>query len=200
LQCCHLQPAQSTGAHRIPIPVPNELLARVKRILSLRGGAIVRHGRPRAGECDAPAPNDVCCKPTVSTVDTLPALPAWVARPTSGVRVLRIVGNLQLSGRAGTTLLAGQHAGCSHRRRGGELRRDQAVSCECLDCLIILSEHRLQNVLAEYALSYFNRSRPHQGIGQRIPVPTDHSPAQFAGSVTAVPVLGGLHHQYCIAA
>jgi hypothetical protein len=52
----------------------------------------------------------------------------------------------------------------------------------------------MQHVLAEYALSYFNSVRPHQGIGQRIPVPAEHLRSKFAGSVTAIPVLGGLHH------
>lgn len=71
-----------------------------------------------------------------------------------------------------------------------------SVRRECLDHLIILSEPHLQRVLAEYALSYFNTARPHQGIGQRIPVPAEHLRPQFAGSVTAIPVLGGLHHDY----
>ena len=58
----------------------------------------------------------------------------------------------------------------------------------------------MQHVLAEYALSYFNSARPHQGIGQRIPVSTERLRSKFAGSVTAIPVLGGLHHDYRAAA
>jgi len=50
------------------------------------------------------------------------------------------------------------------------------------------------------ALSYFNTVRPHQGIGQRTPVPSERVRASFADSVTAVPVLGGLHHEYRAAA
>jgi putative transposase len=75
-----------------------------------------------------------------------------------------------------------------------------SVRRECLDHLIILSEPHLRHVLAEYALSYFNTARPHQGIGQRIPVPAEHLRSQSAGSVTAIPVLGGLHHDYRAAA
>jgi putative transposase len=75
-----------------------------------------------------------------------------------------------------------------------------SVRRECLDHLVILSEQHLHHVLAEYALSYFNAARPHQGIGQRIPVPGEHIPARFAGPVTALPVLGGLHHNYRAAA
>ena len=51
-----------------------------------------------------------------------------------------------------------------------------SVRRECLDHLIILSEPQLQQVLAEYALSYFNTARPHQGIGQRLPLPGDSRP------------------------
>jgi putative transposase len=76
------------------------------------------------------------------------------------------------------------------------------VRRECLDHTIILSESRLQHVLAEYALNYFNTARPHQGIGQRIPVSGERqrTRARFAGSITAFPVLGGLHHDYRAAA
>jgi putative transposase len=75
-----------------------------------------------------------------------------------------------------------------------------SVRRECLDHLVILSERHLHRVLAEYALSYFNAARPHQGIGQRIPVPGERIRTWFAGPVTAIPVLGGLHHDYRAAA
>ncbi len=75
-----------------------------------------------------------------------------------------------------------------------------SVRRECLDHVIILSEPHLRHVLAEYSLSYFNMARPHQGIGQRTPVPSERDRASFAGSVTAIPVLGGLHHDYRAAA
>jgi putative transposase len=75
-----------------------------------------------------------------------------------------------------------------------------SVRRECVDHMIILSESHLQHVVAEYALSYFNTARPHQGIGQRIPVPTERARALLADSVTAIPVLGGLHHDHCVAA
>jgi putative transposase len=75
-----------------------------------------------------------------------------------------------------------------------------SVRRECLDHLVILSERHLQHVLAEYALRYFNAARPHQGIGQHIPVPGERVPGPPAGPVTAIPVLGGLHHHYRAAA
>jgi putative transposase len=75
-----------------------------------------------------------------------------------------------------------------------------SVRRECLDHLIVLSEVHLQRVLAEYALSYFNHARPHQGIGQRIPLPDERVRGALGRLVTARPVLGGLHHDYRAAA
>jgi transposase InsO family protein len=75
-----------------------------------------------------------------------------------------------------------------------------SVRRECLDHIIILSEAHLRHVLAEYSLSYFNTARPHQGIAQRTPVPGEPAPARLASSITEIPVLGGLHHDYRAAA
>jgi len=50
------------------------------------------------------------------------------------------------------------------------------------------------------ALSYFNAARPHHGIAQRTPVPRERAPARLAGSITAIPVLGGLQDDYSTAA
>jgi hypothetical protein len=75
----------------------------------------------------------------------------------------------------------------------GGLRR------ECLDHLIVLGERHLDRVLREYA-TFFNAARPHQGIAQRIPVPTARRRQRTGISVVAGPVLGGLHHDYQIAA
>jgi putative transposase len=54
--------------------------------------------------------------------------------------------------------------------------------------------------LAEYAMSYFNTARPHQGVGQQIPVPGEHTAPRLPASIVATPVLGGLHHHYIMAA
>ena len=43
----------------------------------------------------------------------------------------------------------------------------RSVRQECLDHLLILREKQLQRVLNAY-VGYFNRARPHQGIGQQI--------------------------------
>ena len=60
--------------------------------------------------------------------------------------------------------------------------------------MLILNERHLAKVVREYA-GYFNHARPHQGIGQRIPLPPKVEPPQ-TGKVIAFPVLGGLHHDY----
>src|SRR6266851_4704653 len=73
----------------------------------------------------------------------------------------------------------------------------RSVRHECLDHLLILHEKQMQRVLNQY-VTYFNQARPHQGIGQQLPVvcgvarPTQHA----ADKVIAVPILGGLHHDY----
>jgi transposase InsO family protein len=69
----------------------------------------------------------------------------------------------------------------------GSLRR------EVLDHVLVLDEERLARVVREYA-TFFNRSRPHQGIGQRVPDGTAGPDAD--GRIIALPVLGGLHHDY----
>jgi hypothetical protein len=47
-------------------------------------------------------------------------------------------------------------------------------------------------------VSYFNQARPHQGIQQQIPEPrsTSHSSHDTGDKMIAVPILGGLHHDY----
>ena len=72
-----------------------------------------------------------------------------------------------------------------------------SVRRECLDHLFILQEKQLHRVLRAY-VQYFNQARPHQGIRQQIP---DHygepGPADREdGKILALPVLGGLHHDY----
>jgi putative transposase len=63
-----------------------------------------------------------------------------------------------------------------------------SVRRECLDHLLALGERHLLRVLREYA-AYFNRARPHQGLGQATPEPSSGAPGNRAGPVRAVPVL-----------
>ncbi len=96
----------------------------------------------------------------------------------SGIEVLR-------------TPVQAPRANASIERFLGSVRR------ECLDHLLILTEAHLRRVLRQYA-AYFNRGRPHQGLGQRLPCQAQPPvTAGGAGSrIVAVPVLGGLHHEY----
>ena len=72
-----------------------------------------------------------------------------------------------------------------------------SVRRECLDHVLLLTEAHLRRVLREY-VAYFNRARPHQGLGQGVPLPAPapRVPAGAGGTITASPVLGGLHHDY----
>jgi putative transposase len=83
-----------------------------------------------------------------------------------------------------------------------------SVRRECLDHIVILSEKHLHRVVKEY-VKYFNAARPHQGIGQAIPIipiredvqlqkPGGRQPPspEASGKVVSLPVLGGLHHDY----
>jgi len=73
----------------------------------------------------------------------------------------------------------------------------RSVRQECLDHLLILQERQLQRVLNAY-VGYFNQARPHQGMAQQIPdrlrsVPSSQDARH---KVIALPVMGGLHHDY----
>ena len=69
-----------------------------------------------------------------------------------------------------------------------------SVRRECLDHRLILTEEHLRRVLKEYVV-YFTRARPHQGMGHRMPAAAG-PPGPSTGDVLAVPILGGLHHEY----
>ena len=71
---------------------------------------------------------------------------------------------------------------------------------ECLDHIIVLGERHLEHLLRAYSFSYFNTGRPHQGIGQRIPIPSETKKFTEGATVRSFPVLGGLHHDYRVAA
>ncbi len=102
---------------------------------------------------------------------------------SSGIRVLR-------------TPYKAPKANAFCERLLGSVRR------ECLDHVLIFGERHLQQVIKEY-VRYFNEARPHQGIGQAVPVPQtvrlqepSTPPLVDRGKVISFPVLGGLHHDY----
>jgi transposase InsO family protein len=80
----------------------------------------------------------------------------------------------------------------------GTLRR------ECLDHFICVSEAHLRRTASKF-VSYCNELRPHQGIdgipalGPGIEL-SRHPPPTDARRLVAEPILGGLHHNYRLAA
>ena len=70
----------------------------------------------------------------------------------------------------------------------GTLRR------ELLNHFLIFSENHLGRILKEFK-EYYNFNRPHQGIGQTIPVKAEIV-TEEKGKIVSFPVLGGLHHHY----
>ena len=76
-------------------------------------------------------------------------------------------------------------------------RFPRSVRQDCLDHLLILQERQLQRILKAY-VTYFKQARPHQGMAQPIPERRRSAPSSqdAGGKVIALPVMGGLHHDY----
>ncbi len=68
----------------------------------------------------------------------------------------------------------------------GSIRR------ECLDHVIVFGEAHLRRILKTYA-SYYNEVRTHLSLEKDAP---NFRHAQWIGNIVALPVPGGLHHQY----
>src|SRR6266852_4989893 len=68
----------------------------------------------------------------------------------------------------------------------GSIRR------ECLDHVVVFGERHLRHVLLSY-LKYYNEVRTHLSLQKDAPI---HRAVQTIGQTLAVPILGGLHHQY----
>jgi putative transposase len=73
---------------------------------------------------------------------------------------------------------------------------------ECLDFMIPLNGRHLRRILAEW-VPHYNRGRPHASLGPGIPdrassvAPRSTSQLLPQGHrVAAIPILGGLHHEY----
>ena len=68
----------------------------------------------------------------------------------------------------------------------GSIRRD------CLDHVVVFGERHLRHVLASYH-KYYNEVRTHLSLHKDAPIRRD---VCRTGRVLALPILGGLHHQY----
>ena len=64
---------------------------------------------------------------------------------------------------------------------------------ECLDHTLIVNAEHLQRVLIEFA-QYYNASRPHQGIDQHVPIPSNIP--KNTGFIQRRKVLGGIIDDY----
>src|SRR6266478_394048 len=68
----------------------------------------------------------------------------------------------------------------------GSIRRD------CLDHVVVFGEQHLRHLLRSYQ-KYYNEARTHLSLHKDAPIPRT---VQSVGQTLAVPILGGLHHQY----
>jgi transposase InsO family protein len=83
-------------------------------------------------------------------------------------------------------------APCSPWQNGHVERLIGSIRRECLDHLVVFDEAHLRRVLKNYA-SYYNQVRTHLSLHKNAPY--FRRPHKL-GSVAAIPILGGLHHQY----
>ena len=75
--------------------------------------------------------------------------------------------------------------GCAERLIGS-IRRD------CLDHVVVFGERHLRHLLKSYQ-QYYNEARTHLSLEKNAPI---SRAVQTVGQALAVPILGGLHHQY----
>jgi transposase InsO family protein len=72
----------------------------------------------------------------------------------------------------------------------------KSVRCECLDHVLLIGICSITRALKEY-VNYFNFHRPHQALGQQLPVPPlNMERHEKPTRIVRTPVLGGLHHTY----
>ena len=83
-------------------------------------------------------------------------------------------------------------APCSPWQNGHVERLIGSIRHESLDHLIVFDEAQLRRVLRDYA-SYYNHVRTHLSLHKDAP---DFRRTQKIGRIAAIPILGGLHHQY----
>jgi hypothetical protein len=68
-----------------------------------------------------------------------------------------------------------------------------SIRRECLDHVVVFGEAHLRRILSAYA-DYYNECRTHLSLDKGSP---HHRPVQRLGQLTAQPILGGLHGEYC---
>ena len=102
--------------------------------------------------------------------------------------ILRTVVAACLTGAA----LASVPALADDGKRGYAERLIGTLRRECLDQVVIFGEAHLRRILSAYA-AYYNQVRTHLALQKDAPF---HRTAQRSGTIVAIPILAGLHHQY----
>jgi transposase InsO family protein len=74
----------------------------------------------------------------------------------------------------------------------------RTIRTECLDHLLVYSRRHLEVVLVEY-LRHDNQARPHRSLHLGQPIPRAVTPIT-AGTIIRRDILGGLIHEYDVAA
>jgi transposase InsO family protein len=80
----------------------------------------------------------------------------------------------------------------SPRQNGHVERLIGSIRRECLDHVVVFGEAHLRRVLKTYA-SYYNKVRTHLSLNKNAP---DFRRPVPVGEIAAIPILGGLHHQW----
>ncbi len=75
----------------------------------------------------------------------------------------------------------------------------RTVREDCLDHLLVVSQRHLEAVLAEY-IRHYNEARPHRGLQLDQPLPHPATSTTNDGKVIRRDVLGGIVHEYELAA
>ncbi len=80
----------------------------------------------------------------------------------------------------------------SPRENGHVEQLIDSIRRECIDHTVVFGGAHLRRILRSYA-AYYNEVRTHPALKKNAPACRT---AQRLGQITALPLLGGLHHQY----
>ena len=80
----------------------------------------------------------------------------------------------------------------SPRQNGHVERPIGSIRRECMDHTVVFGEAHLRRIFKAYA-SYYNDVRTHLSLNKNAPF---FRTVQRVGQLAALPLLGGLHHQY----